>query len=281
MECHFRLMHDIDLDGLEFFLIGSEVSPFTGVFDGNDCVISNFSHASTRRDYIGLFTCLSGAKAAIRGLGLIAPHVRADMGNYAGALVGRLASGTITNCWVSDSNVVGYSYTGGLVGYNGGTTTCCCAKGGIVSGYSATGGLAGRNGPSHVDPSVYGTLRNCYSTTSVVGNYNTAGMVGDSDAGSIIGCYSTGTAVGQSRVGGLVAIGWSTDVTASFWDIETSGQATSSGGTGLTTAEMQMASTFLEAGWDFVGETANGTEDIWWILEGQDYPRLWWEAAEE
>jgi len=27
-------------------------------------------------------------------------------------------------------------------------------------------------------------------------------------------------------------------------------------------------------------ETSNGNEDIWWILEGQDYPRLWWEAAE-
>jgi hypothetical protein len=24
-------------------------------------------------------------------------------------------------------------------------------------------------------------------------------------------------------------------------------------------------------------ETENGIEDIWWILEGQDYPRLWWE----
>lgn len=46
---------------------------------------------------------------------------------------------------------------------------------------------------------------------------------------------------------------------------------------GLTTAEMQTASTFLDAGWDFVGETANGTEDIWLILEGQYYPRLWWE----
>ena len=67
----------------------------------------------------------------------------------------------------------------------------------------------------------------------------------------------------------------------SFWDIETSGQTISSGGTGLTTAEMQTESTFTDAGWDFVGETANGTEDIWWILEGQDYPRLWWEAAEE
>jgi hypothetical protein len=43
----------------------------------------------------------------------------------------------------------------------------------------------------------------------------------------------------------------------------------------------QTAGTFIEAGWDFVGETANGTEDIWWILEGKDYPRLWWEAAKK
>jgi hypothetical protein len=43
---------------------------------------------------------------------------------------------------------------------------------------------------------------------------------------------------------------------------------------------MQTASTFLDVGWDFIDETVNGTEDIWWILEGQDYPRLWWEATE-
>jgi len=24
-----------------------------------------------------------------------------------------------------------------------------------------------------------------------------------------------------------------------------------------------------------VGETINGTEDIWWIEEGKGYPRLW------
>jgi len=68
-------------------------------------------------------------------------------------------------------------------------------------------------------------------------------------------------------------------VTASLWDIQTSSQTRSDGGgTGKTTAEMQTAKTFLDAGWDFVGETINGTDDIWWILEGQDYPRLWWEA---
>jgi len=47
-----------------------------------------------------------------------------------------------------------------------------------------------------------------------------------------------------------------------------------------TTAEMQTASTFLEDGWDFMDETENGNEDIWWIDEGQDYPRLWWELTE-
>jgi hypothetical protein len=59
--------------------------------------------------------------------------------------------------------------------------------------------------------------------------------------------------------------------------METSGQATSDGGVGKTTAEMQTATTFLEAGWDFVGETANGTEDIWDICEGIDYPKLAWQ----
>ncbi len=37
---------------------------------------------------------------------------------------------------------------------------------------------------------------------------------------------------------------------------------------------------FTSSGWDFVAESANGTEDIWWILEGQDYPRLTWELIE-
>ena len=48
---------------------------------------------------------------------------------------------------------------------------------------------------------------------------------------------------------------------------------------GKTTAEIQTAVTFLDAGRDFVGETENDTEDIWWILEGKDYPRLRWEAT--
>ena len=87
---------------------------------------------------------------------------------------------------------------------------------------------------------------------------------------------------GNERVGGLVGENRrNASITTSFWDIETSGLASSDGGTGKTTAEMQTAITFLEAGWDLVDETVNGTDDIWWILEGQDYPRLWWELIPE
>jgi len=103
--------------------------------------------------------------------------------------------------------------------------------------------------------------------------------VGTNYPGEIADCYATGSVEGVENVGGLVGKNDDT-VSYSFWDIETSGQTTSAGGTGMTTAEMQMASTFLEASWDFVDEAANGTDDIWWILEGQDYPRLWWEATE-
>ena len=94
--------------------------------------------------------------------------------------------------------------------------------------------------------------------------------------GGVTQCYSTGAVMARNVVGGLVGYNGSRmgTVTQSFWDIQTSGQTTSAGGTGKTTAEMQTAKTFLDAGWDFVGETANGTEDIWWIDEGKDYPTV-------
>jgi hypothetical protein len=41
---------------------------------------------------------------------------------------------------------------------------------------------------------------------------------------------------------------------------------------------MKTQSTFTIAGWDFVGETINGTADIWRLCtDGTHYPRLNWE----
>ena len=106
---------------------------------------------------------------------------------------------------------------------------------------------------------------------------HTTSLSGANAGGNIRECYSSGRVDGVEYVGGLVARNFDGNVADSFWDSQTSGQTASGGGTGKTTAEMQTAGTFLEAGWDFAGEAANGVQDIWWILDGKGYPRLWWE----
>jgi len=216
-----------------------------------------------------------------------------------GGLVGRNYYGTITNCYAVGS-VSGYFDIGGMVGDNDGTITDCYSISSVTGGESV-GGLVGNSS---------GTISNCCSSGSVSGaediwnhsvgglagynsgkvsnSYSIAGVSGDRIVGGLVGrnsygctitnCYSTGSVSGEERFGGLVGDN-NGHVVASFWDIETSGQTTSAGGTGLTTAEMQMMSTFTDAGWDFVGETVNGIEDIWFIPQ-QDYPRLWWEGMQ-
>ena len=139
-----------------------------------------------------------------------------------------------------------------------------------VSGSLSVGGLSGEN--------FKGTIINCYSRGQVNGKYYVGGLVGCNWDGVINRCYSSGVVGSSYDVGGLVGNGLSSNVTQSFWDWQTSGQAHSDGGTGKTTAQMKTRSTFTGEKWDFVGETANGIKDIWLINEKQDYPRLWWET---
>ena len=188
-----------------------------------------------------------------------------------GGLVGR-SHGDIINCYSSGS-VSGEQSVGGLVGTVKRFITIanCCSAGNVI-GIEYVGGLVGSFN--------LGTLTNCYSTSSVSGEQFVGGLLGILDEfAAVKNCYSAGNVAGITQVGGLVGGGYSmANVIGSFWDVETSGQMTSFRGTGKTTTEMQMAATFLEAGWDFFDENENGTDDIWWITEGRDYLRLWWQA---
>jgi len=87
------------------------------------------------------------------------------------------------------------------------------------------------------------------------------GLVGKNE-NTIVSCYAVGFINGYTDTGGLVGLDESGVVTCSFWDVDSSGMTTSAGGEGKTTGEMQDPNTFVSAGWDFVGESANGTEDI-------------------
>jgi len=132
------------------------------------------------------------------------------------------------------------------------------------------GGLAGNN---------QGTLTDCYATGLVNGEVIAGGLVGYNHLGTITRCYATGLLISQD-VGGLVCACYGGAVTACFWDIETTGQTTSQGGTGKSTVEMKTLSTFTSAGWDFVDETENGTDDIWTIDENVDYPKHVWSLVD-
>jgi parallel beta-helix repeat protein len=275
---HFRLMSNIDLLKYPYDMAliapdmnttqsGFQGTPFSGVFDGNGHTIWNLT--VNGENYLGLFGYISGENAKIVDLGLLVPKINAGTGGFAGSLVGH-NEGTITNCYVTMGIVSGQ---GGLAGENYGTITKCYFTGN-VSGISGVGGLVGLNG--WLDGS--GMISDCYAKGSASGNNIVGGLVGRNES-TIMNCYTTSKISGNEPVGGLVGANESGGtIVGSFWDIEISGLTTSADGESKTTAEMQMTNTFLEAGWDFVDETANGTEDTWWINEGKDYPRLWWEA---
>ena len=230
--------------------------------------------------------------------------------SIAGGLVGsNFLQGRIVGCRAACKQVSASDHTaGGLVGTNDGYVIGSSALGGILAGDSSSshGGLAGANSGTIINSCAetdmaarpvswllgglvgnnWGTIINCYAKGSistqdqcrVIGGL--VGWNGDIPVGSsgrIVNSYavqklSLGT--NNRSTGGLVGEDTGTDVRMSFWDVEVSGIGTSAAGKGLTTAQMQQAATFLEAGWDFVEERVNGITDPWRMPEGRGYPVL-------
>ena len=217
-----------------------------------------------------------------------------------GGLVG-LNEGDVSNSYAIGS-VDGFSWVGGLVGWNSGTIDNCCFTGSVTAEEQVVGGLAGEN-------DLDGTVTNSYSTSNVAGNGSVGGLVGwnrgtlDSSyaTGSVTGSndyvgglvgengdyatiddsYATGSVTGNVSVGGLVGSNYGT-VSNSFWDTQTSGQGTSDGGTGKTTAQMKYFTTFSDAGWDIVTVANSSTRNISYIWNIVDpgpvtYPFLSWQ----
>ncbi|MBA7485557.1 hypothetical protein ES707_21105 [subsurface metagenome] len=241
MNAHFKLTNDVNMAGGTHFIIGNGSYPFAGTFNGGGHLISNFHRYSRTGEMSkGLFGIVDGVEAEIKDLGLTDSGISGGGYQTVGLLVGRLKNGAVSGCFAE--------------------------RGRIEVFESGGGGLVGSN---------YGTISNCYANVYLSGWFGTGGLVGY-NGGVISNCYSRGRVAGYMDFGGLVSRNSGT-VTNSFWDIQTSGQIRSDGGTGKTTAEMKTMSTFTDAGWDFVGESVNGTEDIWSICEGTNYPRLAWQ----
>ncbi|MFI4911164.1 MAG: GLUG motif-containing protein [Sedimentisphaeraceae bacterium JB056] len=274
LTAHYVLLNSLDLQ--DKIYAKAVVAPygwsyqggkFTGVFDGNGFEISNFNiNGGDSGRYLGLFGVSDHAE--IKNIHLRDCSVSGL--SYVGGLIGQSTYDTVSNCSVSGSVIGSFEYTGGLIGYSyysDGIFNCRseCS----VTGGNYVGGLIGYHYFSR-------GIFNSYAKSFVTGNNYVGGLVGRNYDGDINSCYSTGEVIGDSNIGGL--LGWSYgDVQNSFWDKESSGINLSDGGIGKTISQMHSIYTYMDFGWDFVGEVHNGLMEVWYMLEG-DYPRLYWEA---
>lgn len=274
--------------GAGFVPIGTGITWFSGIFDGLGHTINGLVINRSGTDFQGLFEGPLGA--TIHNIGLEGGSVtgRNVVGGLAGSMANTVVSNSYSTATVSGTAVIGglvgqsealsrisnsyatgnvtgsADWVGGLVGFSSTNSVIAASYAtGAVSGGNVVGGLVGHTGG-------FSPIDDSYATGVVTGNDQVGGLVGwNSGSSNISRSYATGTVIGATNVGGLVGSlandgGGAGTVTASYWNTQTTGQATSDGGTGLTTAQMQQQASF--AGWDFT--------NTWRIYEGHTAPLL-------
>ncbi len=273
--------------------------PFEGVFDGDGHRISNLvcRYEGFYNSYgLALFSYVAGEGAEIKNLGISDPCIYGNSKTwYIGALVGVLDGARITNCYVTGGSVHGDGgYIAGVVGGNSGIISGCSVKGCTVSvDGGMAGAITGQNSDGEIEycfakASVSGNgyigglvgvnkgpIKNSYAICDVNGQSGVGGFVGDFFSGEISRSYSASVVTGSELIGafsGLSGNELHCQLNSCFWDTELNPGLPGNGNgddpnlTGLPTAQMQMRSTFADAGWDMI--------DVWDIGENQTYPFL-------
>lgn len=220
----------------------------------------------------------------------------------AGIAGARVWSSTISRC-EANIQILGYAGSyGGIIGelLENNTITKCYSQGSIAT--TATdweggwiGGLIGYAlgwGPEN--PIV---IEDCGTIASVVGASESGGLIGycmasGDDVINIRRCYAAGSVnVIDSGPAGLTNFfGGEGEIVDCFWDVETTGQSTSAGGTGKSTAEMKKIDTFTNTdnpglihAWEMQHKDhVNHDSPPVWVIgdDGEDYPDLYEEEDE-
>lgn len=210
--------------------------------------------------YYGTITRCSSAGSIVAG----------DSGQRLGGLCGKLEHTAVDQSYSSTAVTAGErsSAIGGFCGrWNGSPVDQCISNGAVVVGYRSVyiGGFCGSAWPD------LGTISNSYSTGSVTAEstQHLGGFIGYAQDTSIRNCYSTGHLSNpegaEGWADGFCGGDWRGDIINCFWDVETSGLATSEGGVGRTTAAMKALDTYR------MNEWGNG---LWRLDAGVDYPSL-------
>ena len=228
-DINITLDTDLTLTG-EWTPIGTESQPYTGTFDGGNHTITGLKIDQSGTDNVGLIGRL-GSGGKVQDVTLT--EVNVIGGTYVGGIAGQ-TDGTVENCSVNGT-VTGQNQTGGIVGRNFSTISGCSAEG-TVTGNTNVGGISGLCVPNYdtgTGSLIGSTIEGCHSTAAVSGISSVGGVVGNLGNGcSLMACYSTGNVTatityGHANVGGVVGINGQGTVTACY---HATGEITSSVG---------------------------------------------------
>jgi len=219
----YELVRGIDMNSLKWTPIGSEDSPFKGVFDGGNRTIKGI-FIDTDQGFQGLFGSIDSA--IVKKINLAECHITAgdyiinndnnggivgyckngiieectfsgilnNNGSAAGGIVGKVegSNARISSC--SNLGVIESSQgirIGGIVGFNMYGLINDCSNSGIVSGPARyIGGIAGQN---------YNvTMRNCFNSANISGTFLIGGLVGVNMTSLVSNCFNTGDISGYT-----------------------------------------------------------------------------------
>ena len=225
LSANYRMVSDILFTGADFSSrgdyynggagwqpIGSQITPFTGTFDGDGHTITGlYTNLSTGTSsvYAGLFGRVEGAAICNLALRNADISVDTDLNAYIGGIVASAENVEIEGCSVSGillARSTQSASAGGIAGYvYAGTISRCGNTAAVISesnhpkglsDYDAyAGGILGR-GMGRVDVSV------CYNVGSVTAespknDANAGGILGESCT-TIINCFNAGTVTAKA-----------------------------------------------------------------------------------
>lgn len=246
---HYRQTASINLDVIPYNTGYGwlPIDNFTGSYDGNGYFISNL--------YIN-------------------PDLNNTNINCSLGLFNLVAMAELNNVILTNVNVNGVNWVGGLAGEIWYSRVNNCSSTGSVNGFTCVGGLIGLINNQT-------TITNCNSLANITGHNESGGLGGEiRDNCSLHDCYSIGslgTTPGfpsSSATGGLVGYDYDyiNTFTNCYWNIETSGINVSAGGEGRTTDEMTFPySENTYVGWDF---DTTWHADLTGICNGYPYLNL-------
>jgi len=219
-----------------------------------------------------------------------------------GGVVGRFASSTIENSLAGSAlSVRGTNRAGGIVGSMFGAT----ADRGLVKASKAMAEVSGRvadnNGSNGLGVFVGATNYDDVENSYAVGNVTREHYASDTEnnIGAFVGIqnwpaenratfthnYTSGDVIFDDIADptdrGFMGRGIGTDNGSTYinnyFNTTLSNQASDQNVTAYTSAQMQDQANFTD--WDFIGESINGTEDLWVIKNGVNdgFPYLYWE----